>query len=166
MGETDCSYEEILRCCGDTVYKIAINQMRNTQDAEDVFQEVFLRLVRAAPNLSNAEHRKAWLIRVTINICRDMQRAQARRQKVDWTDLPTQSQQQDPPENILFDYVMRLPSKYSSVLHLFYYEDMSVEQIASVTSASASAVKSQLSRGRKKLKSLLEQEAPQYEWYV
>lgn len=153
--------ELIVDTYGDMVYKIALSQMKNVQDAEDVYQEAFLRLVRAQNMDYSGEHCKAWLIRVTLNLCKDQYR---RRKRHSDQPLPETLAAPSEEEDTIFYYTLRLPEKYRQVIHLFYYEDMGIEQISRVLQQKESTIKSWLHRGRKALKKILEKEAPANEW--
>lgn len=135
------------------VYKLALCHMKNKTDAEDIFQEVFLRLIKKMPTFDSAEHEKAWLIRVTINCCKKLHTSAWNRRTITLTeDIAVSSVE---GYDILFS-VLQLPIKFRRVIHLFYYENMSIDQISRVLSLKEGTVKSQLSRARKMLKSKLE----------
>ncbi len=137
----------------DMIYKLALSQTKSRDLADDVVQEVFLRFLKSDKDFQSDEHIKAWLIRVTINCSHNV--------------FSNSWAQKTAPltEDIVFDTeekgdvyyaVLELPQKYRAVIHLFYYEDMSVEEIAKALGSNSSTVKSQLSRGRKMLKNMLE----------
>jgi len=135
----------------DMVYRIALNFFRNIQDAEDATQEVILKLyLRTAP-FDSQEHARNWLIRVTLNHCRSVWRSPWR-QRVSLGDLTAAIPFSRPEDGELFQTVMVLPEKHRTVLYLFYYEELSVREIAEVLKLSETAVTSRLSRARKKLK--------------
>ena len=152
--------EEALHTHGDMVYRLALVQMKNRSEAEDVFQEVFLRLVRYKHRIEGQEHLKAWLIRVTVNCCRKQFDSAYRRKTVPIDrEIPAeQSYEMDIPGNPVYDAVLGLPEEYRSVIHLFYYEQYSVREIAEILDLSENAVKTRLSRARGKLKNTLKGE--------
>ncbi len=137
----------------DMIYKLALSQTKNRESADDVVQEVFLRFLKSDKDFQSEEHIKAWLIRVTVNCCHNVF-------SNSW------AQKTEPlTEDIVFDTeekgdvyyaVLELPQKYRAVIHLFYYEDMSIEEISKALGSNQSTIKSQLSRGRKMLKNMLE----------
>lgn len=148
-------YEEVVARQGPSVYRLAFAQMRSKSDADDVFQEVFLRFVEKSPEFENPEHEKAWFLRVTLNCCRNVWRAPWRRKNVPLDEnLPFVSQEQWD----LHRELLRLPQKYRSVLHLFYWEELSTREIAQITGSSPGAVRKQLERARRLLKEILEKE--------
>lgn len=151
--------EAIVAEYGPAVYRLAFAQLRNRQDAEDVFQEVFLRYVEKSPEFQSAEHEKAWLLRVTLNCCRDLWRSPWRKRSVPLTDdLPFETRE----EWELHGELKKLPQKYRAVLHLFYWEDMTTEEIARVLNCKPDTVRQRLTRGRKKLKDILDKEDSEY----
>ena len=133
------------------VYRIALNFFRNIQDAEDATQEVMLKLyLRTAP-FDSKDHARNWLIQVTLNHCRSVWRSPWR-QRVSLEDLTAAIPFSKPEDGELFQTVMSLPEKHRTVLYLFYYEDLSVREIAEVLKLSETAVTSRLSRARNALK--------------
>ena len=133
------------------VYRIALNFFRNVQDAEDATQEVMLKLyLRIAP-FDSQDHARNWLIRVTLNHCRSVWRSPWR-QRVSLEELTAAIPFSGPEDRELFQSVMSLPEKHRTMLYLFYYEDMSVREIAEVLKLSETAVTSRLFRARKALK--------------
>ena len=144
--------ESVLAKHADTVYKIALSQTKNKADAEDIFQEVFLRLMRNKTEILTDEHMKAWLIRVSLNCCKNLFASAFRRK----TDPLTEDIPYLPPESQgVLREVLALPKKYRTVIHLFYYEDYSIEEISKLLNTKAPTVKSQLFRGRQLLKEKL-----------
>lgn len=150
--------DAVLRQYSDTVYKIALSQVKNKNDADDVFQEVFLRLVKNSKPISSSEHMKAWLIRVTINCCKKHFKRWSSKTAELLEDIPYVT----PEEHDIYYAVLELPPKYRSVIHLFYYEDLSIKQISDILNLKETTVKSQLSRGRDKLKEKLKGEFGDY----
>lgn len=150
--------EETVRRYGSMVYRIALSQTKNKEDAEDVFQEAFLSLIRSNPSLESEEHRKAWLIRVTLNCCKKHFRFM--KVTVPLTeDIPCEF---TPEEEDVYGAVLSLPQKYKTVIHLFYYEDLPVKEIGEILDIKESAVKTRLFRARQmlqpKLREMFEQD--------
>ena len=146
----------------DMVYRLALSQMKNKTDADDIFQEVFIRLVSHIQDLESWEHVKAWLIRVTIN-CAGKHFDQYWNKIVDYIDdterLEVEAAESEvPEEHPVRVAVSRLPVKYRTVVHLYYYEELSVAEIAQVTGQKESTVKSQMHRAREMLRELLGEE--------
>lgn len=144
MGE-ETGLRQVMERYGDMVYRLALAQTHSSHDADDVFQEVFLRYLRAAPVFREEEHRKAWLLRVTVNCCKKFHGSFWRRHIVALSEaLPAQN----PEEGELLGLLEGLPQKYRAVLHLYYYEGYATEEIAAILGRSPGTVRSQLSRGR------------------
>lgn len=138
------------------VYRLAYARTGRRADAEDVMQEVFLRLVKAGPVFDSEAHAKAWLLKVASNCASDLFRLpwRGREEPLD-EDLPVP----EPPETgRVTEAVLSLPARYRVPIHLYYYEDFSVSEIAQVTGKSEGTVKSQLFRARKLLKAQLGKE--------
>ena len=149
---------EALRKYADMVYRLAYAQARNRADADDIFQEVFIRLVKNGPGFQSDEHMKAWLIRVTVNCARSLWLSAWKRRMVFMDDekIDRIPAEEAPRENERLDEAMdALPVKMRRVIHLFYYEDMSVDEIAEALNEKPSTIRSQLSRARKMLKKRL-----------
>ena len=143
------------------VYRIALNSFRNIQDAEDAVQEVMLKLYLRKEPFDSREHARNWLIRVTLNYCRSVWRSPWR-QRVSLEELSAAIPFSCPEDGALFQTVMELPEKHRTVLYLFYYEEMSVREIAEVLKLSETAVTSRLSRARKLLKEMLQSGGNEY----
>ena len=146
---------EALEKYADMVYRLAYAQVRNKADADDIFQEVFIRLARKRPEFQSEEHRKAWLIRVTVNCAKTLWLSAWKRRMVfmddsEWNRMPAE---EAPAGNEALEEAMAsLPMKMRRVIHLFYYEEMSVDEMAEALSEKPSTIRSQLSRARKALK--------------
>lgn len=146
----------------DMVYRLALSQMKNKTDADDIFQEVFIRLVSHIQDLESWEHVKAWLIRVTIN-CAGKHFDQYWNKNVDYIDDTERLEDEAVEFEVSEEHpvraaVSRLPVKYRTVVHLYYYEELSVAEIAQVTGQKESTVKSQMHRAREMLRELLGEE--------
>lgn len=139
-----------------TVYRLALARSGgNAQNAGDIFGEVFLVLakyVRRGGTFNGAEHEKAWLIRTTINCSRLIARTYAPKPLPDTEELCVTDHTE---ESDVFERVMALPEKYRVVIHLHYYEGYSVKEISRLLNRGENTVKSQLMRGRERLKTEL-----------
>lgn len=129
--------------------------MKNTSDADDAYQEVFYRYIRKKPLFESPEHEKAWFIRVTVNCCKTSLKSfwKTKKCELDETFEDTEVEKED-----LSFALKKLPKKYSAVLYLFYFEDMSIKEIASALNLKEGNVGVLLSRARQKLKEILEKE--------
>lgn len=140
----------------DMVYRVALHQFGVLQDAEDAVQEVFLRLYTEEKLFESGEHLRRWLIRVTVNHCRDVLKSPWRKRRVSLDTLPDQPVFDAPEQGELYQAVMALPEKYRVTLYLFYYEELSTKEIAELLGLRQTAVTTRLSRGRELLKKRLE----------
>ena len=144
------------------LFAAAFSICKNAEDANDVVQETFIQYYTSKKEFEDEQHLKAWLIRVAVNKSKDITRSFWRRNKVNLPpeELPEKSLESCmyPVEMRLFDEVMRLPEKTRIVIHLYYYEDMSVREIAHIPMSTEGAVKMRLSRGRNMLKASLQEE--------
>lgn len=140
---------------GDMVYRLALVRTRSSTDAEDITQEVFLRCFRSAPSFLSKEHQKAWLIKVTINCSNSLLSSAFRKHTVALDALGEPSSEDELPDSTVYDAVMQLPDKMRTAVHLFYYENYSVKEIAEIMRSSESAVKTWLFRSRSILKNKL-----------
>lgn len=145
--------EQIVESYSDMILRIAFQNLKNQADAEDVAQEVFLKLLKA-PVLYDEVHRKAWIIRVTINQCKDLKKSFWHRKTEALTEewQPFTSEEQG-----LLDELWRLPEHYRTVVYLYYYEGYTVPEIAKILEKNENTVSSWLGRARKKLKHILEE---------
>lgn len=149
------SVDEAFRRYGDRVFSAAFSICRNREDADDTVQDTFLKYYTRDMDYIDESHLKAWLLRVAINRAKDITGAFWRRNRVSWEAYMDQLPFAQPEDRSLFEAVMRLPEKYRIVIHLHYYEEYTVEEIAAALHSRPGTVKSQLSRGRKLLKSTL-----------
>lgn len=140
----------------DMVFKLAYARTKNRYDAEDVAQDVFLRYVRKRPYFENKDHEKAWFLRVTINCSNSFFTLRSKVQNIPLLDQDGFVSSEE--ENALKEVLDQLPKKYRTVLHLHYYEDLKITDIAQLLGMKESAVKMQLARAKKLLKLELEKE--------
>ena len=136
----------------DMVYRLALVRCGSRSDADDVFQEVFLRLVRKSPEFESEEHAKAWLIRVTLN-CSYKLLGSAWNRRTE--PLSESFEIRDRYDSGVFDAVQSLPEKYRTVIHLFYYGGYSGAEIARMLRISESAVRTRVQRAKEKLREAL-----------
>ena len=141
---------------GNMVYRLAFAKLQNRHDADDIFQEVFLRYIRRAPQFSNREHEKAWFLRTTINCCKNYWASAWQRKTTGLSEVSEQPVVYDNEDaQLLAEALAKLAHKYRVVLHLYYYEGLTAEEIGKVQGIPAGTVRMQLSRGRAMLKELL-----------
>ncbi|MBO5421184.1 MAG: RNA polymerase sigma factor [Clostridia bacterium] len=136
----------------DTVYRIALHNTANFSDAEDVTQEVFIKLLESNKAFHDSEHLKAWLIRVTINLCRDKMKKSSRETLVE-NVLPYNRGEE---KTDVLEAVKALPEKYRNAVYLHYYEGYTAKEIGKILDAKENTVLSWLSRGRDALRKELD----------
>ena len=153
MNETEL--RNAMRAHGDTVYRLALCRMQNTADAEDVYQDVFLSLLRQSEQNWEEGHLKAWLIRTTLNRCADLHRFRLRRPALSLEEVREVAGAVEEPRAEVWEAVARLPEKLRIPVHLHYGEGYSTEEIAAMTGVPAATVRTRLHRARERLKDLL-----------
>lgn len=136
------------------VYKLAFARTRNKENAEDIFQEVFLRYIRKQPKFENETHERAWFIRVTINCSKDLFSFLKRNSYEEYDENILDEEE---PEEIMEEFLEKLSCDYRTVIHLFYYEDMTTSEISEVLKKKESTVRMQLTRARRELKKMMEE---------
>lgn len=143
------------------VFRIAFSEVKSHTDADDILQEVFLRLLRYDPKFKNKEHEKAWMIRTTINLCKDFFKNKWNQNRV-----YIEESEINAAEKMYFKIpyvkedetlwaVLALKERYRQPLYLFYYEDYSIKEIARILSMPESTVKTNLRRGKEAVRELL-----------
>lgn len=154
----ELSARELLDMYSGAVYRIAYARVQNKPDAEDITQNVFLKYISAAKCFTSEEHRKAWILHVAVNCTNDFVSSAHYRHRAYAEELPLQGEELSyalDKESDVLAAVKSLPEKYRVPIHLFYYEDMSIAQIAKITKTRESTVRSQLTRARDMLKKIL-----------
>ena len=172
-GTGDQELQQKMDKYADMLFRLSLIRLQNVQDAEDVVQEAFYQYVKHGGQFESPEHEKAWLLKVTLNACRKVYRSAWSRRRVDadWMETAQEEQRTGAPEpgpeedvlrreqrRQLLEAVWDLPAKYREVIHLFYYQELSVREIAGITGRPESTVTSQLTRGRELLRRSLKEE--------
>ena len=151
--------EKAVENYSDAMLNAAYSILKSTADAEDVVQEAFLKYIRKRPVFNSEEHEKAWLIRVTINTAKDMLKSSERKNLPICEDiLYNQIDDSQNTDNSVLECVFILEEKYRIIIHLYYYEEYSLKEIASILQLPLATVGTRLSRGRKILKTMLKGE--------
>lgn len=152
--------ELIIQRYKDMVYRLAFGYMQSREDAEDVFQDVFLKYMEHAGTFKDEEHKKAWLIRITINHCKSLLRSSWFRKRLPLNDeiSITKDISNNSSDSQLEWVLMQLKPTERQIIHLYYYEELSIKEISNLISLSESAIQTRLLRIRKKLAKLLKEE--------
>lgn len=150
--------QELAASYQGSLFAAAFNVCRNAQDAEDVVQDTFVQYYTRKKEFESEQHIRAWLMRVAVNKAKNINRTFWRRNKISIEDYMETLVFETPAAETLFETVMQLPDKYRIVIHLYYYEEYAVREIAQILKLSESNVKIRLSRGRAMLKETLKEE--------
>ena len=158
------SFEDVLRQLADTINRACLLHCGNREDANDCFQNTFLKLYLTDKEFESMEHIKAWLLTVALHECMDVYRQKWKR-KISLSDdigsvmLQKEGflQEDEKTEDETLKIVLSLPLKYRRVIYLYYYEEYSVAEIAAILSLSENTIKTQLSRGRDKINQKINQ---------
>ncbi len=152
------SVQELFEKYQNNLYAVAFNICKNAEDAKDIVQETFIQYYSLRKEFDNEQHIRAWLIRVAINKAKNINRSFWRKNKRPLEDYMESLTFETPESEELFETVMALTEKFRIVIHLFYYEDYAIREIADILKISESNVKVRLSRGRSLLKEKLQEE--------
>lgn len=138
------------------VYRVALLLLKNTADAEDATQNVFLKYMEKSVVFRDEEHEKAWFITVTRNHCKDVLKSFWHK-NIQLDTIPERGSLEKEDSEML-ELIMQLSRKYREVLYLYYYEGYSVKEMARILKRKPSTIQTQMSVARKKIKQMLEQE--------
>lgn len=142
---------------GNSLYRLCTVMLKNREDSQDAVQECFLRYITKAPDFNDAEHEKAWLIRVSTNICKDMLRRRKYESFMSLDEIKNLSSSEDNAQ--ILGLLVSLDEKYRIIIHLHYVEGYSADEISSMLGLTSAAVRKRLQRGRDMLRELYEKEA-------
>lgn len=152
---TPAELEQVMKLYGTEVYRLAYSRLRSKADAEDVYQEVFLRYFHKRPAFESEDHRKAWLLRVTINRAKSHLTSAWIRRTVSM-EVPVKFE--EPEQRNLDEALEQLRPNDRMILHLFYYEELSTKEIAQLLNRKESTVRTQLTRARQRLGKIMKGE--------
>lgn len=138
------------------LFRICLVTLCNEADAQDAVQDTFCRYLEQKKKFADEEHEKAWLIRVAVNICRDIQRKKARHPQVTVESLSDYYETKE--EGYVLEELMNLSEKLKTVIYLYYIEGYPIKEIGAMLNLSENAVKKRLQRGRESLKQRLGKE--------
>lgn len=157
--------ERMITEYGDMVYRMAYIQVKNRDVADDIYQEVWIKLLRQKVQIESEAHLKAWLLRTTINCCKDYWKSAWVQKIVGSTEKEVEETAvvESDANGWVTECVQRLPQKYRAVIHLYYYEEYSQKEIASMLGMKENTVASLLKRGRDRLKTMLAEKEGAYD---
>lgn len=150
--------EMALELFGNDILRLAFSYLKRKEDAEDVVQEVLIRFMQSANQYESEKHVKAWLMQVTVNLCKDILKSAANK-KVTFLpedfDVAATEQPVEEGESEVMQAVLSLPEKYRQVIHLYYVEEYSTKEIAEILDKKEATIRSLLKRGREKLEIMM-----------
>ena len=143
---------------GDRLFRMGLVMLKNEEDAKDALQNVLIKYMQKHPDFLEEEHRKAWILRVYSNECKDSLRYRKRHQTESFEDNKALLEKYGVSQEScgIIECMQELPCKYKEVLHMFYVEEYQAEESAKILQISPAAVRKRLQRGREQLKKLYE----------
>ncbi|MBQ8795576.1 MAG: sigma-70 family RNA polymerase sigma factor [Clostridia bacterium] len=151
-------FESVVKAYADTVYRVALNILKNPEDSKDCMQNVFLRYYKKQNTFQSCEHIKAWLIRVAVNESKRLLRYSSKAEFVPLEEVANTLFAENKDDKAIFGEVMKLSEKYRTVILLYYYEGYDTKEIAHILKRNEATVRTQLSRARELLKSKLKED--------
>lgn len=149
-------FREIYQRNVRSVYRICLLYLKNSSEAEDATQDIFIRFLEKQINFENEEHEKAWFIVVSKNYCKDSLKSWWKSRRINIESLLEISYENEKTNTTdIFEKLLSLPEKYKIVMYLYYYEEYSIKQISDILNRKESTIQTQLSRGRNLLKEKL-----------
>lgn len=153
----------ILETYADMILRISYSYLRRTVDAEDICQNVILKYLSSHQNFDSREHEKAWIIRTTINACKDVRKSAFFGKTIGLDAVPERAIPEraipEEPVSVLTEELKKLPANYRISIHLFYYEGYTIKEIAQILGKREIVVANYLSRGRRRLKEALSKDS-------
>ena len=148
--------EKALDQYGNAILRLAYSYLHNMSDAEDILQDTLLKYMQSAPVFENAQHEKAWLLCVASNLCKNKLSYNKIRETDELLETLTAEERED--LSFVWNAVKKLPEKYREAIHLYYQEGYSTREISRILNRRESTVRSDLKRGRERLKEILKEE--------
>lgn len=153
---SDEKLRHLIDTYADTILRLSFSYLKNLQDAEDVCQTVFIKMYNSSKEFNDNAHEKAYILHITTNVCKDILKSSWKKRNVDFESIGD-IQAPNTEENDVLNQVNKLDEKYRTVIYLHYYEGYKVAEIAEILKISVANVKIRLSRGKGKLKDILEE---------
>ena len=153
---SDIEVAQAIERHADTVKRLCMIYLKNETDAEDIFQTVFLKYALHCGAFESPEHESAWMVRVTINACKDLLRSVFRRRTVPLDQVTGWTEITDSAHREVLEAVLSLPEKYRVPIYLHYYEGYTAPEIGKLTHRNVNTVYTLLNRGKRMLKEVLE----------
>lgn len=153
---TDTEIEETVRKYSNMLFKLCFTMLGNNADAEDALSETMIRYMTKSPEFTDDEYKKAWLLKVAGNICKDICRFRSRRNYLNIDDLRDVCASENSNDSSVLEEIMQLPYKYKLIMHLHYIEGYSTSRVAKILSVSEATARKRLQYARAILKKRLE----------
>ena len=147
--------QRLLEEYGNAILRMAYSYLHNMADAEEILQDTLMKYLQAAPALASAAHEKAWLLRVAANLSKNRIDYNRLRDADELSDTLAAEERED--RSFLWEAVKELPQNYRAAIHLYYHEGYSTAEIAQILNRRESSVRSDLRRGRERLKAILKE---------
>lgn len=148
--------DELIAKYSDMVFRVAYARAQNIDDAQDITQDVFLKYIKANKRFNDEEHLKAWLLKVAVNTGNTFVKSAWTRHRAELNEAADEVKFMDEKSEVYYA-VKDLPEKYRVIIHLFYYEEMSIKDICKILKLGENAVKTRLHRARGLLKEKLKE---------
>ena len=142
----------------DPILRICLSYSLNREDAQDICQDIFLKLLEGRRQFRDGEHEKAFILRAAVNACKDQLKSARRRRVVPILEAEAVPARPEEDAGGLLEAVRALPRHYGAAVYLFYYEGYSLDEVASLCGCTPACARKRLSRGRKLLAKQLEVE--------
>lgn len=155
QADTCAAAERLLNQYGNAILRLAYSYLHNQADAEDMVQDTLMKYLQTAPKLDSPEHEKAWLLRVAANLSKNRIAYNQVRQADELDERLAAEGRED--LSFVWEAVKTLPEQYRAAIHLYYYEGYPTAEIARILQRKESSVRSDLRRGREKLKGILKE---------
>ena len=152
--QPDTEAQRLVQTYADLILRLGYTYLKSTHDAEDVCQNVLIKLLQTDRAFESAEHERAWIVRATANACKDVLRSARRRTSVA-LDAVAEAAAPEVPDSAVLEAVMELSQPFREALYLHYYEGYSTQEIAQLLHCRPGTVRSRLSRARERLRRLL-----------
>lgn len=152
------SFEDAVKTLSDTVYRVALNILKNPEDSKDCMQNVFLRYFKHQHTFKSEEHIKAWLIRVTVNESKRILKLNSKNKSVPLEEIANVLFYENSEDKSIFTEIMSLDEKYRTAILLYYYEGYDIKEVAKILRRNPATVRTQLSRARELLKTKIKED--------
>ncbi len=156
IEDVNAKAEMLFDAYGNMILRLAYSYLHNMADAEEILQETLIKYLQAVPAFEGKEHEKAWLLHVASNLSKNKIKYNGIRETDELNEELVAQERED--LSFVWAAVKDLPEKYRETIHLFYYEGLSTRQIAEALERKESTVRSDLKRGRERLKQILKEE--------